>query len=138
MQKVITIGCRIHAFKRNYYETVKTRVLHESPDGLTGKPTDNPPNSNRLVDFPRTVFQLPVQLNLQLVLATGPGNPPAVRVLTCGSVRFGSRTGQKPDPLLSWWVVTWPGHRTAGIWPGWNRTTVPNIQFLQLWLLVSI
>ena len=33
-----------------------------------------------------------------IVLATGPGNPPAVRVLAGKTVRFGSRTVQKPDP----------------------------------------
>jgi hypothetical protein len=73
-----------------------------------------------------------------LVLATGPGNPPAVRVLTGGSVRFGSRPGQKPDPLCLGGFVTRTGHRTAGIWPGWNRTAVPNIRFLLLWLQLSI
>jgi hypothetical protein len=51
-----------------------------------------------------------------LVLARGPGNPPAVRVFPGGSVRFGSRMGKKPEPLLSWRVVTRPGHRTTGIW----------------------
>jgi hypothetical protein len=34
----------------------------------------------------------------RLVLATGPGNPPAVRVWTAKTGRFGSRTVQKPDP----------------------------------------
>jgi len=72
------------------------------------------------------------------VLATGPGNPPGVRVLTCDSVWFGSRPGQKPDPLLSWQVVTQPRHRTSGIWPGWNWTAVPNLRLLQLWLQSSI
>jgi hypothetical protein len=33
-----------------------------------------------------------------IVLATGPGNPPAVRVWTAKTGWFGSRTGQKPDP----------------------------------------
>jgi len=33
-----------------------------------------------------------------VVLATGPGNPPAVRVWTAKTGRFGSRTVQKPDP----------------------------------------
>jgi len=37
---------------------------------------------------------------LNLVLATGPGNPPALRVGTGKTVCFGSRTVQKPDPLL--------------------------------------
>jgi hypothetical protein len=73
-----------------------------------------------------------------LVTATGPGNPPAVRVFPGGSVLFGSRTGKKPEPLWSWRVVTRPGHRTAGIWSGWNWTAVPNWPFLQLWLQLSI
>jgi len=75
---------------------------------------------------------------LHIVLATGPGNLPVVRVLTCGSFEFGSRTGQKPEPLLSSRVVTRPRHRIAGIWPGWNQTAVPNIRFLQLSLQLSI
>jgi len=33
------------------------------------------------------------------VLATGPGNPPAVRVRIANTVRFGSKPVQKPDPL---------------------------------------
>jgi len=37
---------------------------------------------------------------LALVLATGPGNPPAVRIWTGKTVWFASRTVQKPDPLL--------------------------------------
>jgi len=35
-----------------------------------------------------------------VVLATGPGNPPAVQVWTGKAVPFGSRTVQKPDPQL--------------------------------------
>jgi len=35
---------------------------------------------------------------IRLVLATGPGNPPAVPVWTAKMGRFGSRTVQKPDP----------------------------------------
>jgi len=35
----------------------------------------------------------------QLVLATGPGNPPAVRVWTTKTGWFGSKPGQKPDLL---------------------------------------
>jgi len=35
----------------------------------------------------------------RVVFATGPGNPPAVWVLTAKMGRFGSRTVQKPDPL---------------------------------------
>jgi len=36
----------------------------------------------------------------RLVLATGPGNQPAVQFWTGKTVRFSSRTIQKPDPLL--------------------------------------
>jgi len=35
----------------------------------------------------------------KLVLATGPGNPPAVRVWTTEMAWFGSKPAQKPDPL---------------------------------------
>ena len=35
----------------------------------------------------------------QLVLATSPGNPPAVRVFPGGSVQFGSLPAQEPEPL---------------------------------------
>ena len=76
--------------------------------------------------------------NLTLVLATQPRNLPAVRVLTGGSVLFGSRPRQKPDQLVSWRVVTRPRHRTAGIWSGWNQPTVPNLWLLQLWLQLSL
>jgi hypothetical protein len=79
-----------------------------------------------------------IHLGCTVVLATCPGNLAVVRDLTSGSVRFGSRTGQKPELLLSWRVVIRPGYRTAGIWPDWNRTAVPNIRFLQLWLQLSI
>ena len=34
-----------------------------------------------------------------IVLATGPGNPPAVWVWTAETGRLGSKPGQKPDPL---------------------------------------
>jgi hypothetical protein len=35
----------------------------------------------------------------RIVLATGRGKPPAVRVWTAKTVRFGSTPGQKPDSL---------------------------------------
>jgi len=47
-----------------------------------------------------------LRVRFLVVLATGPGNPPAVRVLNGGSVRFGSRTGQKLDPRCLGGVVT--------------------------------
>jgi len=60
-----------------------------------------------------------------LVLATGNGNLPAVRVLTGGSVQFGSRTGQKPDARCLGRFVNRTGHKPAVFWPGWNWTVVP-------------
>jgi len=50
-----------------------------------------------------------------IVLASGPGDPPAVWVLTSGSVWFGSRPSQRPDPLCLGGFVTRTGHRTVGI-----------------------
>jgi len=41
-----------------------------------------------------------IGIAVRLVLATGPGNPPAVPVRTGNTIWFGSRTVQKPDPLL--------------------------------------
>jgi hypothetical protein len=61
----------------------------------------------------------------EVVLATGPGNPPAVRVLTGGSVRFGLLPGQKPEPGWLGGFVTRTGHKPAVFWPGCTRTAVP-------------
>jgi hypothetical protein len=41
---------------------------------------------------------LPGKVSAQVVLATGPGNPPAVRVRTRKLFSLGSRTVQKLDP----------------------------------------
>jgi hypothetical protein len=79
-----------------------------------------------------------VLMELRVVLATGLGNTPAVWVLPSGLVWVGSRPGEKPDPHSSWRDVTWPGNQTVGNWLGWNRTAVPNSQFQQLWLSLSI
>jgi hypothetical protein len=49
----------------------------------------------------------------QLVLATGPGNPPAVRCLASGSVPFGSKTAQKPELQCLGSFVTRTGYRPA-------------------------
>jgi len=51
---VISIRC--------YYQTAKTTALYESIDGSAGQPTDNPPNSDRLPNYHRTVPELTVQL----------------------------------------------------------------------------
>jgi len=59
-----------------------------------------------------------------LVLAMGPGSPPAVHLLAGSSVRLRSKPGQKPDPLCCGRVVARTGHWPAGFWPGWNRTVV--------------
>jgi hypothetical protein len=58
----------------------------------------------------------------RLVLATGLGNPPAVWVLTGGSVQFGSRPGQKPDPHCLGGFVTRTGHKLAVFWPGFTSS----------------
>ena len=71
---------------------------------------------------------------LEVVLATGLGNPPAVQFLAGGSVRFGSLPSQKPDPLCLGGFVTRTGHKPEGFRPGWNWTAVPTLQFLHLCL----
>jgi hypothetical protein len=48
-----------------------------------------------------------------VLLATGLGNRLWVRFLAGGSVQFGFRTGQKPNPLCLSGVVTWTGHKAA-------------------------
>jgi len=40
------------------YSTAKTGILYKFTDGPTGKPADNPPNSDRLGDFHQTVLEL--------------------------------------------------------------------------------
>jgi hypothetical protein len=71
------------------------------------------------------------------VLATGPGNPAVVRVLTGGSFLSCSRPGQLPDPLFSWRLVTCTGHRTVCFSPGWNWTMVPTFRFVEVCLQLS-
>jgi hypothetical protein len=44
------------------YPTAKTRTLYKSTDGPAGRPTDNPPNPDRLGDLHRTVRKLTVQV----------------------------------------------------------------------------
>ena len=59
-----------------------------------------------------------------LVLATGPGNLPAVRVWTTKTDWFGSGTEQKPDPV------------PLG---GPNRDPYPSSYgFCQIWLVLSV
>jgi len=58
------------------------------------------------------------------VLATGPGNPQAVRVLTGGLVQFGSRPVQKTEPLHLGGVVTRTGQKPAVFSPGLSYSRV--------------
>jgi len=60
-----------------------------------------------------------------LVLATGPGNPPAVRVLTAKTGRFGSRPVQKPDPLTLGGPNPVPYPSTRGFRRVWLDLSVP-------------
>jgi len=53
------------------------------------------------------------------VLATGPGNPPAIQVSNRKMVRFGSRRLQKPDPELLGGANPHPyssNHRLCWVW----------------------
>jgi len=64
----------------------------------------------RGVEFPgHKKVKAAIQRHLAIVLATGPGNPPAVRFLAGGSVRFGSLPGQKPEPRCLGGFVTRTG-----------------------------
>ena len=74
-------------------------------------------------------------LSLQVVLATGPGNPPAVRVLTGGSVRFGSVrfvTRPKTRPALSWRVCYPDRTYTRGVLAGLYPDRGSISRFLQI------
>jgi len=73
-----------------------------------------------------------------LLLATGPGNRPAVQVLAGGSVQFGSRPGQKPDPLHLGGFITRTRHIPGGFWPGWNWPAITTLCFRNLGLQSSI
>jgi hypothetical protein len=60
-----------------------------------------------------------------IVLATSLGNPLVVQVLRSSLVWFGSRPGQKPDPLCLRGIVTLTGHEPAVFWPGSTWTEIP-------------
>jgi len=60
-----------------------------------------------------------------VVLATGPGNPPAVRVWTGKMVRFGSRPVQKPDPELLGGPNPYSYPSTRGFCRVWLDPSVP-------------
>jgi len=53
--------------------------------------------SRRIQSFKDFIRSHPRSQQRKLVLATGPGNPPAVRVWTGKTVRFSSKTLQKPN-----------------------------------------
>jgi len=59
------------------------------------------------------------------VSATGPGNPPAVRVWTGKTVRFGSRTVQKPNPQHLGRPNPDPYPSTRGFCRVWLDPSVP-------------
>jgi len=48
---------------RYYYETAKAKALYESIDGPAGLPANNPPNSDGVRDFHRTVPKSMVWVN---------------------------------------------------------------------------
>jgi len=60
-----------------------------------------------------------------LVLATGQGNPPVVRVSTAKTGRFGSRTDQKPDPQTPGGPNPDPCPSTRGFRRVWLDPSVP-------------
>jgi len=60
-----------------------------------------------------------------VVLATGPGNPPAFRFRTAKTGRFGSRLDQKPDPLTCGEPNPDPYLSTRGFSRVWLDLSVP-------------
>jgi len=68
----------------NNYPTAKTRSLYQSTDGPAGRPTDNPPNLDRLGDFLWTVPKFTVRVYWQ------PG------------LSICERFGPDPDPDPKW------------------------------------
>jgi len=86
---------------------------------------------------PKSVFSGIVD-DTRVVLATVPGYPASVWVGTEPNAPVRVRNRQVTRPALSWRVVTRTGHRTVGVWLGWNRPAVPFMRFLQLWLQLSI
>ena len=76
---------------------------HDSPiDNDIGDLRSRNTDKGRLDMATQNRFMLDMLLQNQaqwIVLPTGPGNPPAVRVWTAKMGHFGSRPVQKPDPL---------------------------------------
>jgi len=73
-----------------------------------------------------------------LLLATGPGNTGAVRFLSSGSVPFGSKPGQKPEPLCLGGVVTQSGHKPTVFFHGLYPDSGSILRSLPLLLQLSI
>jgi len=65
----------------------------------------------------RLLLTLNLLLYSSIVLATGLGNPPAVRVWTGYTVRFCPKTVQQPDLLSLGGVGTQTGLKPAEFWP---------------------
>ena len=63
----------------------------------------------------------------RIVVPTGPGNLPVVRVQTAETGLLGYRPVQAPDMLFLGRVATWTRHKTIHFELGWSRTSV------QLW-----
>ena len=63
--------------------------------------------------------------SMSLVLATGPGNVPVVRVSTGKTVLFGSKPIQKPDPELLCGPNLYPYPSTHGLCRVWLDPSVP-------------
>jgi hypothetical protein len=122
----------LHDNKANEDDEVDTDVVvEEHPDEADSEATQRLDDSHldECANELDHVASEADNVESRIVLGTGPDNPPAVRVLTGSLVWFGLRQRQKPDPLLSWQVVTWPGPGTAGICPGRNWTVVPHSRF---------
>jgi hypothetical protein len=66
-----------------------------------------------------------VQHGASVVLATGPGNPPAVRVCTGKTLQFSSRPAQKPDQELLGGQYPYAYPSTRGFCPVWLVLSVP-------------
>jgi len=64
---------------------------------------------------------------VEVVLPTGPGNPPAVRVWIGKTVRFGSGLVQKPDPQLLGRRNSYLYPSNRGVLPGWSRPVGSNL-----------
>jgi len=75
---------------------------------------------------------------LSVVIAMGPGNPPAVRVRGPKTVRFGSRTVLKPDPLSLGGPNLDPYPSNRGFFPGLPRLVGSNPRFCVSSLLFMV